>query len=86
MVEEANRLQSKKVYKLEDCWDFDKSKEIFLIYQNQYSADYSLERIARNWNGGPSGYKKDSTLPYWNKVESKFKELKIKYYEERSFY
>ena len=26
------------------------------------------EILARNWNGGWKGYKKKSTLKYWNKV------------------
>ena len=28
-----------------------------------------LQDYARVWNGGPQGWKKDSTLPYWAKVE-----------------
>ena len=29
----------------------------------------TLEDIARIHNGGPNGYKKQSTIPYWKKVQ-----------------
>ena len=32
----------------------------------------TLQDYARVWNGGPQGWKKDSTLPYWVKVEKAF--------------
>lgn len=51
-------------YKIEDCYKFDISKEIFLYYARQTGyPDY--ETIARNWNG--SG---NITLDYWEKVKS----------------
>jgi len=50
-------------YKLEDCYSFEISKEIFLYYARQIGySDY--ETIARNWNG--SG---ETTLDYWEKVK-----------------
>jgi len=50
-------------YKLEDCYNFEISKEIFLYYARQIGyQDY--ETIARNWNG--SG---ETTLDYWEKVK-----------------
>ncbi len=30
----------------------------------------TLENRARIWNGGPSGWKKQSTLKYWNKIQA----------------
>lgn len=51
-------------YKIEDCYNFEISKEIFLYYARQTGfQDY--ETIARNWNG--SG---ETTLDYWEKVKS----------------
>jgi hypothetical protein len=35
----------------------------------------SNETWARVWNGGPSGHKKKSTLPYWRKVFTAMREL-----------
>jgi len=51
-------------YQIEDCYNFEISKEIFLYYARQIGyPDY--ETIARNWNG--SG---NITLDYWAKVKS----------------
>lgn len=51
-------------YKIEDCYNYDISKEIFLYYARQTGyRDY--ERIARNWNGSGK-----STIDYWDKVKA----------------
>lgn len=48
---------------------------IFRAYMNRYATEerlgrpVTLEDIARIHNGGPNGYKKKSTIPYWNKVK-----------------
>ena len=43
--------------------------EILPKTDNSITKDSDFETIARNWNGGPKGYKRNSTLHYWNKVE-----------------
>jgi len=51
-------------YTIEECYNFNISKEIFLYYARQTGyQDY--ETIARNWNG--SG---NATLDYWEKIKS----------------
>jgi hypothetical protein len=53
-----------KIYKIEDCYNFEISKEIFLYYAKRTGyPDY--ETIARNWNGSGK-----TTLDYWEKVKS----------------
>ena len=73
MIDDVNRILAKndipKVYTLDDRWSKQKSIEIFYIIQEYYSPNGTPERIARVWNGGPNGYKKDCTLQYWNKVK-----------------
>ena len=49
-------------YSLDDMFDYEISKKIFLYYASQIGP-YNLEKIARNWNG--SGVR---TLDYWNRV------------------
>ena len=50
-------------YTIEECYNFNISKEIFLYYARQTGyQDY--ETIARNWNG--SG---NATLDYWEKIK-----------------
>jgi len=52
--------------KIEDCYSYNVSREIFLYYA--LLSDYpDYELIARNWNG--SGI---ATIAYWEKVKSKF--------------
>ena len=51
-------------YKIEECYNFEFSKEIFLYYATlTVYPDY--ETIARNWNGSGK-----ATLDYWKKVKS----------------
>jgi hypothetical protein len=51
-------------YLLEDCYDLEVSKEIFLYYAKRIGYP-NYESIARSWNG--SGRK---TIEYWKKVSA----------------
>jgi hypothetical protein len=52
-----------KDYKIESCFNYDVSKEIFLYYAKRIGyPDY--ETIARKWNGSGK-----TTLDYWEKVK-----------------
>lgn len=60
----------------QDAFDPFKAVEIFAAYVERYCGDSRRpkdmsreEFIARTHNGGPRGAYKDSTLPYWKKVE-----------------
>ena len=74
MVREVNRIlklkKTKLRFKLRDRFDRDKSIEMFTIWKEFHHKDSDFETIARNWNGGPNGYKRSSTLHYWKKVEN----------------
>ena len=59
-------LRTGNKYKIEDCYNYDISKEIFLYYANILGIPH-YELIARNWNG--SG---EATLDYWEKVKFYF--------------
>ena len=73
MVREVNRIlklkKSKIRFKMTDRFDRDKSIEMFTIWKEFHHDDSDFETIARNWNGGPNGYKKSRTEKYWAKVE-----------------
>ena len=73
MVREVNRIlriqKTDKRYKLKDRFDRNKSIEMFHVWKNYHHKDSDMQTIARNWNGGPRGYKRNSTLKYWNKIE-----------------
>lgn len=78
MVREVNRIlkiqKSDKRFKLKDRFDREKTIEMFLVWKNYHHSDDEFEVVARNWNGGPKGYKKANTEKYWAKVQ---KELDI---------
>ena len=73
MVREVNRILkikgSDKRFKLADRWDRQKTIEMFLVWKNYHHPEGDFEKIARNWNGGPKGYKKSRTEKYWIKVQ-----------------
>jgi|SaaInl5LU_22_DNA_1037371.scaffolds.fasta_scaffold02307_7 hypothetical protein len=81
MVREVNRIlkkqKSKKRYKLEDRFSRQKSIEMFLIWKNYHHPEGGFETIARNWNGGPRGYKNKRTEHYWAKVQLELNKLDI---------
>jgi soluble lytic murein transglycosylase-like protein len=60
----------------EDAFDRETSIKIVVAYMDRYATEKRLGRtvtigdIARIHNGGPAGYKKKSTLKYWDKVEA----------------
>ena len=78
MVKEVNRILkrqgSDKRFKLKDRKNREKSIEMFMIWYNAYHSESSFEKAARNWNGGPNGWKKERTQKYWARVESYAKE------------
>lgn len=54
-------------YTTDDMFDTTNSKSVFMWYAMQYHYT-EIEKISRNWNGGPKGYKKPSTLKYYRKI------------------
>ena len=52
-----------------EMFDPDKSIEIVRAYLLHYARDKDIEAAARIHNGGPNGWKKETTLPYWRKVK-----------------
>jgi len=82
MVREVNRIlkiqKSDKRYTLKDRYDREKTIEMFYVWKNFHHKDSDFETIARNWNGGPKGYKNSRTLKYWNKVQKELDDTTIR--------
>ena len=80
MVREVNRILKKQnikiKYTLDDRYSKDKSIEMFMIWRINHHPNDNDEVIARCWNGGPRGWKRKSTLHYWNKVQNEINNLK----------
>ena len=77
MVREVNRILKKQKdtlrFKYKDRWSRKKSIQMFYIWKDFHHLNSSDEKIARNWNGGPKGYKRKRTLQYWQKVQKELK-------------
>jgi soluble lytic murein transglycosylase-like protein len=72
MVREVNRLLGKDSFTLSDRWSKVKSIQMFNILRSHLKGA-SDEQIARTWNGGYNGHKKQSTIKYWQKVKKQIK-------------
>ena len=66
MVREAQRLGID--FTLDDRWNCEKSMRMFMALQMRKGRS-NAEEMARCWNGGPNGMKKQSTLHYWEAVK-----------------
>ena len=85
VIEDVNQFVGYKKYYLADRTDPDKSREIFVLYLNRWGRNYTkntgkqptLEVYSRMWNGGPKGYRKRATDPYWKKVRSRIPPKKL---------
>jgi hypothetical protein len=79
-VDDVNRI-AKTSYTYNDRLDAKKSLSMVKIYLNYYGKRYTKitgkpatdEIKARIHNGGPDGFRKLSTIKYWNKVKEAMK-------------
>ncbi len=73
LVKEVNnilkRRNSSKRYSLNDRFNKQKSKEMFVIIQSYYNPNNNVERAIRMWQGG-NNYKVARTQRYFEKVMS----------------
>ena len=57
-----------------DCFDRNKATRICRLYLEHYATrerlghEPTIEDLARIWVGGPEGWRKPATLPYWRRV------------------
>lgn len=77
-VDDCNRILKYPKFTYNDRYSEKKSIEMFKIYTSHYGEIYrkkhnkapTWEILVRIHNGGPQGYKKESTLNFWNRVEN----------------
>ena len=81
-VKDLNRIARRRGlevrYTLADRYDSAKSREMWRLYLAYYGAYYAKrtgetptdEVYARIWNGGPSGWAKNATRAYWDRVRA----------------
>lgn len=69
-VRECNNMEkrkSKKRYTMNDRFDVQKSKEMFLLIQSFFNRANDVEHAIRSWNGGQH-YSRRATQRYYEKV------------------
>jgi hypothetical protein len=73
VVADFNARHKNERYEHHEMFEREKAVRVcrwYLSYWSQkQSPDPSLEKLARIWNGGPSGHQKTSTVKYWEKVK-----------------
>lgn len=80
-IDDVNRIYNTR-YTYDNRLDRVKSRRMVRLYTNWYSFKHELhgpvyfEFVARTHNGGPDGWKKESTKPYWEKVRARMESLK----------
>ncbi len=76
LVQECNnilkRRGSSKRYSLNDRFNVQKSKEMFVVIQSYYNPKHNVERAIRMWQGG-CNYNVRTTQRYYEKVMSYMK-------------
>ena len=85
VIQDVNRVYQTK-YTPADRLNKAKSMSICRLYLKYYGTRYqlktgkkaTLEVLSRCWNGGPDGWKKQSTVKYWNKVKELYEQQKKK--------
>ncbi len=77
MVDEVNRICELNRYDIRfgygDRFNRRASLTMFSIWYQHHHAHSTLQKIARNWNGGPTGYKANNTINYWLKVRKRMR-------------
>ena len=76
MVDDLNRINPESTYTINDAYSPEKAPEMCKEYLLYYGIKYynntgkipDYEQLARIWNGGPNGWSRHCTLPYWEKV------------------
>lgn len=73
LVNEVNNILKRrnvgKRYSMNDRFNLQKSKEMFIVIQSYYNPENNVERAIRSWQGGIR-YKVKSTQRYYEKVMS----------------
>ena len=74
VIDDVNRLYGMTYQWPESAYSRETAISICRLYLMHYAPKKATDKqLARTWNGGPKGYKKQATLKYWNKVKAAMK-------------
>lgn len=73
VIEDVNRVYGTR-FVMAHRRDREMSLRICELYLTHWASQLPVpatpEHLARIWNGGPKGWQKNATLPYWAKVQA----------------
>jgi hypothetical protein len=72
VVLDVNRITGSH-YRWESMTNRAQARAVCEAYLKHYGRGCTTEQLARRWNGGPAGDRKQATLSYWNKVSKHLK-------------
>jgi hypothetical protein len=67
-IDDVNR-RCGTTYRLIDMTNRAKAADVFVKYIHIYSTNPTEEVACRIWNGGPRGPRRNSTKPYWRRIQ-----------------
>jgi hypothetical protein len=73
VVLDVNRITGSS-YRWEAMTNRAQARAVCEAYLRHYGRGATPEQLARRWNGGPSGDKKQATEAYWQKVKKQLKQ------------
>lgn len=77
LVREVNNIIGQKKYTYADRYSREKSREMFIIYQERYNKEGNMEKAIRLWNSGDLKcmQRKASTEGYYRRVMASYNNL-----------
>ena len=73
VVLDVNRITGSH-YRWESMTNRAQARAVCEAYLKHYGRGASTEQLARRWNGGPAGDRKQATEAYWNKIKKQLKQ------------
>jgi len=75
MMRHVNQISNSN-YTASDCFDYDKSIEMFRLVMDRHNPDYDIRTACRVWNG--KGKDGKGSVDYYEKVLNRYNSLKSK--------
>ena len=72
VVLDVNRITGSH-YRHQDMTNRAAARAVCQAYLTHYGRGATTEQLARRWNGGPTGDRKQATVAYWAKVKKEIK-------------
>ena len=72
VVLDVNKF-TRSSYRHQDMTNRAQARAVCEAYLKHYGKGCNTEQLARRWNGGPTGDRKQATVAYWRRVQKAIK-------------